>query len=55
MQWCDNIGVIRPTPPSDIVDHPERSHFLINKPIHEPSKNDAESKPVIQFDFDHSR
>ena len=50
MQWYDNVDVICPTPPSDIVD------FLSNEPIPEPSRNDAEPKPwSIQFDFDPSK
>ena len=41
LEWCDNVDVIRPTPPTEIVEHPERIHdFLTNDPIPEPSKND---------------
>ena len=56
LQWCDSVDVIRPTPPTDIIEHPERSHdFLSNDPIPEPSTNDDEPKPVsIRFDFDPS-
>ena len=37
LQWCDSVDVIRPTPPTDIVEHPERGHdFLSNAPIPEP-------------------
>ena len=48
--------MIRPTPPTDTVEHPERSHdFLSNDPIPEPSTNDDEPKPgSIWFDFDPS-
>ena len=48
--------MIRPTPPTDIVEHPERTHdILSNDPIPEPSKNDDDHKPgSIQFDFDPS-
>ena len=34
LQWCDNVDVIRPTTPTDVVEHPERSHDLLsNEPI----------------------
>ena len=29
LQWCDNVDVIRPTPPTDVVEHPEISHDLV--------------------------
>ena len=46
LQWCDNVDVIRPTLPTDVVEHPERSHDLLsNKPIPEPSMNDEQPKP----------
>ena len=46
LQWCDNVDVIRPTLPTDVVEHPERSHDLLsNKPIPEPSMNDKQPKP----------
>ena len=56
LQWCDNVDVIRPTPPTDVVEYPERSHDLLsNEPIPEPSMNDDNPKPgCIQFDFDPS-
>ena len=56
LQWCDNVDVIRPTPPTDIVEHPERSHdYLSNAHMPEPSDNSDESKSgSIQFSFDPS-
>ena len=56
LQWCDNVDVIRPTPPTDMVEHPERSHdYLSNAPMPEPSDNSDEPKSgSIQFNFDPS-
>ena len=56
LQWCDNVDVIRPTPPNDVVEYPERSHDLLsNEPIPEPSMIDDNPKSgSIQFDFDPS-
>ena len=48
--------MIRPTPPTDIVEHPERSHdYLSNAHMPEPSDNSVEPKSgSIQFGFDPS-
>ena len=56
LQWCDNVDVIRPTPPTGIFEHPERTHdFLSNAPIPDPSTKDDDFKTgSIQFDFDPS-
>ena len=56
LQWCDNVDVIRPTPPTDVVEYPERSHDLLsNEPIPEPSMNDDNPKSgSIQINFDPS-
>ena len=55
LQWCD-VDVIHPTSPTDVVEHPERSHDLLSdEPIPEPSMNDDNPKPgSVQFDFDPS-
>ena len=54
LQWCDNVDVIRPTPPTDIIEHPQRHHdFLSNAPLPKPSDNSDEHKSgSIQFTFD---
>ena len=56
MQWCNNVDVIRPTPPTGIAEHPERTRdFLSNAPIPEPcTKNDISNTGSTQFDFDPS-
>ena len=56
LQWCDNVDVIRPTPPTDLVEHPERNDdYLSNAPIPEPSDNVDEPKSgSIHFSVDHS-
>ena len=56
LQWCDNVDVIRPTPPTDMVEHPERSHdYLSNVSMPEPSDSSDEPKSgSIQFNFDPS-
>ena len=55
MQWCDNVDTIRPIPPTDIVEHPERMHdILSNAPLPAPSKNDEPKSGSIQFNFDPS-
>lgn len=53
LQWCDNSDVIHPTPPTGIVEHPERTHdFLSNALIPEPyTKNDDCKTGSMQFDF----
>ena len=48
--------MIHPTPPTDIVEHPERSNdYLSNAPMSEPSDNSDDPKSgSIQFSFDPS-
>ena len=56
LRWCDNVDVIRPMPPTEIVEHPERcDDRLSNAAIPEPSDKIDEPKPgSIHFSFDPS-
>ena len=37
LQWCDNVDMIRPTPITDVVEHPQIDQdFLSNDPLHKP-------------------
>ena len=41
LKWCDAVDAVRPTPPTDAVDYPERNDDVFsNDPIPEPTVND---------------
>ena len=52
--WCDCVDVIRPTPPTEMVDHPERDdNVKCNAPIPEPPiSNDQREVQTVQLTDD---
>ena len=55
LKWCDAVDVVRPTPPTDVVEHPERNEDIFsNDPIPEPNVIDDPKSGSIKFSFDPS-
>ena len=53
LKWCDAVDAVRPTPPTDVVEHPERNDDVFsNDPIPEPTVNDDPKPGSINFTFD---
>ena len=53
LQLLNSVDAVRPTPPTDVVEHPERNDDVFsNDPIPEPTVNDDPKPGSINFTFD---